>query len=197
MKLSQADSYYDLYKAEIESAWVGREFPATAAGRFVPRRVMDSDTTSLDAALRAIADRGYAFSVIALNALNPARRPSAAPIAPNAVQPNLLSAYSSLILIPTWSNSFPWSRALQIQDELINEILPIFDAVVPDAGSYKNEGNWAERDIKQSFYGGTYERLEGIKREIDPSGFFYGITSVGFDQFEFDSDGRLCKVSKP
>lgn len=194
MKLAQADSYYDLYKAEIESHLAGLVFVPAVAGRFVPRKVMDVDTTDLDTALRAVADRGYSYAVIALNALNSVRNRTASPIAPNAVQPNFNDAYSSLMISPQWSNSLPWSEAQVLQDQLMNEILPIYDAAVPDAGGYKNEANWAEKDIKKSFYAGMYERLEEIKKEVDPSGFFYGITSVGFDQFEWDSAGRLCKA---
>ncbi len=194
MKLAQADSYYGLYKAEIESHLAGLVFPAAMAGRFVPRKIMDIDATELDKALRAVADRGYAYAVIALNALNSVRNRTAPPIAANAVQPNFNDAYSSLMISPRWTNSLPWSEAQVLQDQLINEILPMYDAAAPDAGGYKNEGNWAEKDIKKSFYAGTYERLEEIKKKMDPSGFFYGITSVGFDRFDWDSAGRLCKA---
>ena len=192
MKLAQADSYYDLYKAQIESQMAGLVFPAALAGRFVPRKVMDVNTTELDKAFRTVADRGYSYAVITLNVLNPVRNRTAPPIAPNAVQPNFHNAYSSVMINPRWSNSLPWSEAEVLQDQLMNEILPIHDAVAPDAGAYKNEASWAEKDIKKSFYAGTYERLEDIKTMIDPEGFFYGITSVGFDRFAWDSAGRLC-----
>lgn len=194
IKYTQAGSYYDLYKAEIEVHLADLVFVAAVAGRFVPRKVMDGDRTKLNTALRAIADRGYSYAVIALNALSAVRNATAPPIADNAVQPNFRDAYSSLMINPTWSNEMPWSEAQRIQEELVDEILPIFDAAAPNAGGYKNEGNWAEKDIKSSFYAGTYERLEDIKKRVDPEGFFYGITSVGFDQFEWDSAGRLCKA---
>ncbi|KAL4888148.1 putative isoamyl alcohol oxidase [Aspergillus ambiguus] len=194
MKLAQADSYFELYRAEIESQLADLVFVPAIAGRFIPRQVMDGDATELDRALRAVADRGFSYAVIALNAINAVRNRTAQPIAPNAVQPNFHRAYSSLMINAQWSNSFPWSEAQRVQDRLMNEVLPIYDAVAPDAGGYKNEANWAEKDIKKAFYAGTYERLEAIKKEVDPSGVFYGITSVGFDWFEFDSDGRLCKA---
>ncbi|KAL8663557.1 MAG: hypothetical protein Q9202_003745 [Teloschistes flavicans] len=194
IKLAQADSYYDLYKAEIESHLAGLVFPAAMAGRFVPRKVMDANPTELHTALRAIADRGYSYAVIALNTLNSVRNRTAPPIAPNAVQPNFNDAYSSLMISPRWSNSLPWSEAQVLQDQLMNEILPMYDVVAPDAGAYKNEANWAEKDLKQSFYAGTYERLDYIKKKVDPAGFFYGITSVGFDRFAWDSEGRLCEA---
>lgn len=193
MRLIEANSYYDIWKAEIESQTNGLAFGAAIAGRFVPRKVMDGDTTELDMAFRAGADRGYFYAAMALNALNSLRNRTAPPIAPNSVQPSFIDAYSSVMINAPWSNSLPWSEAQVLQDQLMNEIIPIFDAVVPASG-YKNEANWAEKDIKTSFYDGTYERLEGIKKKLDPSSLFYGITSVGFDQFETDSEGRLCKT---
>lgn len=193
MKLTEANSYYDIWKAEIESQMAGLAFGAAIAGRFVPRKVMDGDTTDLDLAYRAGADRGYFYASIALNALNPLRNRTAPPIALNAVQPSFINAYSSVMINPPWSNSLPWSEAQVIQDQLMNEIIPLFDAVVPAVG-YKNEANWAEKDIKTSFYDGTYDKLEAIKKDIDPLGIFYGITSVGFDKFKSDSEGRLCKA---
>lgn len=194
MRLHQADNYYDLYRAEIESHLTGLVFGPAIAGRFVPRRLMDANTTDLHTALRAITNRGYSFYALAMNALNPLRNQTAPPIAPNAMQPNFKTAYSAMMINPTWSNSQPWSEAEVVQDQLMNEILPIYDAVVPNAGAYKNEGNWAESNIKESFYAGTYDRLEDIKKAVDPFGFFYGITSVGFDQFEQDSEGRLYRL---
>ncbi|KAL9605944.1 MAG: hypothetical protein Q9179_000875 [Wetmoreana sp. 5 TL-2023] len=111
----------------------------------------------------------------------------------NAAQPNFNDAYSSLMISPRWSNSLPWWEAQVLQDQLVNELLPIYDAAAQDAGAYKIEANWADKDIKKSFYAGTYERLGYIKK-IDPEGFFYGITSVGFDRFAWDSAGRLCNA---
>lgn len=151
MKLAQADSYYDLYKAEIESQLTGLVFSVAVAGRFVPRKVMNGDTTALDAALRAIADRGYSYAVIALNAVNSVRNRTAPPIAPNSVQPNFQNAYSSLMINAPWSNAMSWAEAQVLQDELMDQIMPIYDAAVPDAGAYKNEANWAEKDIKKIF----------------------------------------------
>ncbi|KAJ3499207.1 hypothetical protein NLG97_g518 [Lecanicillium saksenae] len=193
IKYSQARGYYDLYRAQIQSHLEGLVFPATIAGRFIPREVMDQKPQNVGRALREIANRGYSFAAITLNAINSVRNQTAPPIAPNAVQPNFVAAYSSLMINPDWSNSMPWSEAEVLQKELVSEILPLFDAAIPNAGAYKNEANWAEKDIKGTFYGGTYDKLEAVKREVDPSSLFYGITSVGFDQFEWDNKGRLCR----
>ncbi|KAJ6788504.1 hypothetical protein PWT90_01618 [Aphanocladium album] len=193
IRYSQNKSYYELYRVQIQSHLEGLVFPATIAGRFIPRRAMEQDSAKVDMTLREIANRGYSFAAITLNAINTVRNQTAPPIAPNAVQPNFVDAYSSLMIYPHWSNELPWSEAEILQQELVSEILPLFDAAMPDAGAYKNEANWAEKDIRNSFYGGTYDELEAIKREVDPSGFFYGITSVGFDNFEWDNKGRLCR----
>ncbi|PLB35574.1 putative isoamyl alcohol oxidase [Aspergillus candidus] len=188
MRITQAQSYHDLFAAEIAPLLAELGFPPAVAGRFVPRQLMDGDTTTLDSTLREIADRGYSYSVIALNVINALRNDTAPPIAPNAVQPTFHAAYSSLMINAGESGN------RDVQQELVEEILPLYDAVAPGAGSYKNEGHWAERDVKMTFYGGMYERLEGIKNVVDPNGVFYGATSVGFDRFEWDERGRLCRV---
>ncbi|PKY03432.1 putative isoamyl alcohol oxidase [Aspergillus campestris IBT 28561] len=188
MRVTQAQSYHDLFAAEIAPLLAELALPPAVAGRFVPRQLMDGDTTALDSTLRAIADRGYSYTVIALNVINAMRNDTAPPIAPNAVQPTFHAAYSSLMI------NAGESGGLDVQQELVEEILPLYDAVAPEAGSYKNEGHWAERDVKTTFYGGMYERLEAIKNVVDPNGVFYGVTSVGFDRFEWDERGRLCRV---
>lgn len=188
MRITQANSYHELFTAEIASHLAELGFPPAVAGRFVPRRLMDGDTTALDTTLRAIADRGYSYSVIALNAINAWRNETAPPVAPNAVQPTFHAAYSSLMI------NGGDSTGRDLQRELTEEILPLYDAVAPGAGAYKNEANWAERDVKGTFYGGMYDRLEGIKDMVDPEGVFYGVTSVGYDRFEWDEKGRLCRV---
>ncbi|EGX93039.1 isoamyl alcohol oxidase, putative [Cordyceps militaris CM01] len=193
IKYAQADSYYALYREQILPRLGDLVLPATLAGRLVPRTAMDQNPASVHRALRDIAGRGYSLVVIALNAVSAVRNQTAPPIAPNAVQPNFVHAHSSFMINPGWSNALPWSEAQVLQDELVNEILPLYDAAVPDAGVYKNEANWAEKDLKNSLYAGTYQRLEKIKKEVDPAGLFYGIVSVGFDQFQLDGSGRLCK----
>ena len=188
MRLTQGNSYHEVFAAEIAPLLAELGFPPAVAGRFVPRQLMDGDTTALDTTLRAITDRGYSLMAIALNAINALRNDTAPPVAPNAVQPTFHAAYSSLMI----NAGEPGDR--DVQRELVEEILPLFDAVAPGAGSYKNEGHWAERDVKTTFYGGMYERLEEVKKVVDPSGLFYGVTSVGFDRFEWDQRGRLCRV---
>lgn len=42
-----------------------------------------------------------------------------------------------------------------------------------------NEGNFRERDWQNTFYGGNYERLRGVKRGWDPEDLFSARTTVG------------------
>jgi hypothetical protein len=189
-----ADNYRDLYVAHIEPGMAGNVFTPAVAGRLIPRKTLDENPVELHAALRNVTDRGYFLAVIAFNTSNPVRARLAPRIAANSLQPNLADSFSSIIISPRWSNSLPWSYGQELQVELMDDVLPILQAVTPGSGAYKNEANWAEKDLKASFYAGTYDRLAQIKQKWDSADVLYGVTSVGFDRWAADSAGRLCKV---
>ncbi|KAL4902112.1 hypothetical protein BDW74DRAFT_169818 [Aspergillus multicolor] len=67
----------------------------------------------------------------------------------------------------------------------------------PDGGSYANEGNVFSSTFKEDFYGPVenYERLERIKREVDPKGTLFVWGGVGSENWEYGlRDGLLCRV---
>ena len=52
-------------------------------------------------------------------------------------------------------------------------------AATPGSGSYVNETDWFESDWQRSFWGGNYDRLLRIKRQVDPAGLFVCHHCVG------------------
>jgi len=46
------------------------------------------------------------------------------------------------------------------------------EALIPEAGSYANEGDYFERDWQRRFWGASYARLLAIKRAYDPTNLF-------------------------
>ncbi|PSN59523.1 FAD-binding domain-containing protein [Corynespora cassiicola Philippines] len=189
---SLAAVYHDLYAATIGPLMAGNSFAPAVAGRFLPRAVIEANSTAWHAALRhatSVGDGRYFASVTTLNSRNPHR---VAAVAANALQPNFETAFSSLIISPRWSHTQPWSDAAALVRELEDEVMPVLEQVTPGAGAYKNEASWTQKNPQEAFYAGTYPRLADIKARYDPEGLLYGLTTVGSERWVSDSEGRLC-----
>lgn len=59
-----------------------------------------------------------------------------------------------------------------------------------------NEANFQQPDWQNVFYGTNYKRLKAVKKHWDPEDLFYGITAVGSEAWNADSDGRLCRSGR-
>lgn len=192
LQITHRDSYHGAYAATVEPLMAGISLAPAIAGRFLPRSVIESNSTAWHAALRevtSISNGRYALAVTALNAQN---NNCSTPVAANAVQPNFKDAFNSIIISPKWDNTEPWSDAGKLLDELETTVMPILEKVTPGAGAYKNEASWAQKNFQEAFYAGTYPRLREIKSKYDPNGIFYGLTTVGSELWVSDSQGRLC-----
>jgi hypothetical protein len=62
----------------------------------------------------------------------------------------------------------------------------------PDAGGYVNEVAPGDPNWKQTYWGSHYEKLEAIKKKVDPTTVFWCSPCVGADLLTYD-DERLCK----
>lgn len=122
-----------------------------------------------------------------LNAVNPAfRREASFIIGSSAVAENA-----------TAEELEEASRVLE------TEILGPLREVSPEGGGYLNEGDIAEPDWQDSFWGHHYPRLLEVKQKWDPREVFYVHHGVGTEDWEvLDGDagvqtqnGRLCKRS--
>jgi len=78
-------------------------------------------------------------------------------------------------------------------DQVTNVLVPKLEGLTPGGGAYLNEADPHQPNFQQVFYGNNYARLREIKMKYDPFSIFYGLTSVGSDEWEVKSDGRLCK----
>jgi Berberine and berberine like/FAD binding domain len=61
----------------------------------------------------------------------------------------------------------------------------------PDAGAYVNEASPGDANWKKSYWGEHYEKLETIKKKVDPANVFWCSPCVGADMLTYD-DERLC-----
>ncbi|KAK4197362.1 hypothetical protein QBC40DRAFT_232223 [Triangularia verruculosa] len=88
------------------------------------------------------------------------------------------------------------------RDEHSYKYTDVFKQLTPGAGSYMNEGDPAEKNWQDSFFGKNYENLLKIKKKRDPWGLFWAQTTVGSEEWRvFTADGypagqngRLCRV---
>lgn len=62
----------------------------------------------------------------------------------------------------------------------------------PEAGGYVNEAAPQDADWKKSYWGSHYEKLEAIKKKVDPTNVFWCSPCVGADMLTYD-DERICK----
>ena len=91
------------------------------------------------------------------------------------------------------------ARAKDLQAKKLTDY---WRAVTPGSGAYMNEGDPAEPNWQQSFYGGLYPRLLEIKKLWDPWGLFWASTTVGSEAWEVrvedgyphSQNGKLCRV---
>lgn len=98
------------------------------------------------------------------------------------------------MIVGPWDWDATWASNLQKQDTLVNDVLPALTELSPGSGTYLNEGNPAQRDWKEAFYGQNYERLKKVKESWDPDSLFFAQTGVGSDDWTIDQEGRLCKI---
>lgn len=161
------------------------------SNRLIPRDVVldPPQNANLSIAMRAITKTNdFSFMCIATNAYKPPSMPS------NAVLPAWRNATSLCMVGGSWDWTVPRSEMVAREYALEVEFMPALVAATPGSGMYLNEGNFAQADWQEQFYGGNYPRLKGVKDVYDPDGIFYGLTAVGSEEWDTDSDGRLCPV---
>jgi hypothetical protein len=76
---------------------------------------------------------------------------------------------------------------------LAHELTPALINATLGSGTYMNEGNFMLPGWQDHYYGENYPQLLQVKRKYDPDSLFYTTTAVGSEDWEIDSEGRLCR----
>ncbi|KAK3347034.1 hypothetical protein B0T25DRAFT_584102 [Lasiosphaeria hispida] len=171
--------------------------------RLLPRRNWDDDAlyeATWDAIQHGIEEGGYTFHGIAY-------APTAKVAGPIGADSAVNPAWRSAALHASYMETQPAGAITALdqreRDAKAKRYLDQWRAVTPGAGAYINEGDPAEPDWQNSFYGeANYGRLLGIKKKTDPWGVFWAQTTVGsegwevktWDGYPFSQNGRLCRV---
>ncbi|KAI1501877.1 hypothetical protein F5X99DRAFT_428134 [Biscogniauxia marginata] len=157
-------------------------------GRFLPRSLFltDESTTSVTDALRFIAKNGGVYSGMSVNVAR-------APFAPNSVHP-LWRSTQVVSVFGTPYDRFNYEANVAGQRHVTHVLAPALEALTPGGGAYLNEAGLHQPDFQEALYGNNYAKLKGIKEKYDPRDMFYGPTAVGSENWEIESDGRLCRT---
>ncbi|CAI6232812.1 unnamed protein product [Periconia digitata] len=132
-----------------------------------------------------------------------------------STQNAVLPAFRSAIMhaqgyLPSqhWDGTSPQLEPAEqaAQHKRLQEFMQGWRDITPGSGSYVNEGDAQSALWKEEFFGGNYERLEGVKGKVDPWGVFWVLGGVGSDGWEvrggvgggrdglYTQDGVLCRV---
>lgn len=125
------------------------------------------------------------------------------PYPDNAVNPAWRNAAMWAIAFHMWPQGSSLEVAARESRKLTEQWTKPWRDVTPGGGSYASEGDAAEPDFKQSFYGAEkYQRLLTIKDKYDPTSLFYAHNGVGSDRWYVTGqlkglptqNGQLCRV---
>lgn len=139
-------------------------------------------------AINATMQLGVQFIGQAVNVTRFAQ-PSIRAVLPQWRSAVVMSAYS----VP-YLDTVPFAQMEERQDFITQRVMPIVEAVTPNAGAYINEADYQQKDWQHVFYGENYARLLAIKRRLDPKGVFYNEIAVGSEGWKVKKDGRMCKM---
>jgi len=83
----------------------------------------------------------------------------------------------------------------------LKRVMDAIRASTPEGGAYFNEADVLEPEWQRTFFGSSYKRLLQVKRERDPWGLFYAVTTPGSERWQVEEkdglptqNGRLCLV---
>jgi len=173
--------------------------------RLFPRRNWNDDTlwnATMKAVRKSIERAGpeYTFHGIMHS---PTYEVAGWPGADSAVNPAWREGIMHASLMEKQAVGMSAAEAMD-KDEKVEELLDLWREVTPGSGAYLNEGDPAEPNWQQSFFGDLYPRLLRIKQKRDPWGLFWAPTTVGSEGWEvrteggyrYSQNGRLCRVEE-
>ncbi|TEA17243.1 FAD-linked oxidoreductase ZEB1 [Colletotrichum sidae] len=194
---SEHTSFLPAWKAGFPKEIVGGTAAKTACRLFPTENFVDAakfDATF--AAIKGLSDKGG--QVIGFGITG-----GPGPYPDNAVNPAWRGAAMFAISVIDWPLGSSAEVAAERSRLMTNEWMQPWRDVTPGGGGYASEGDVAEPDFQQSFYGtDKYARLLAFKKEIDPSGVFYANLGVGSEEWYVTrqleglptQNGRLCRV---
>jgi FAD/FMN-containing dehydrogenase len=192
-KITEYKSFYAAWQAEFPLE-PSSDISNVVSSRLLPRSNFASETgrNTTFAVLRQTVEAGQ--TLVAFNMATRGSNPD------NAVNPAFRNSVYHIIVS---TRIDPHSSAASInaaRTAFTNGTMQKWRDVTPGSGAYVNEADRLEPNWQASFWGAKYERLLGIKREMDPRDNFWANRAVGSEGWRVESadgvseNGKLCRV---
>ncbi|TVY87034.1 FAD-linked oxidoreductase [Lachnellula willkommii] len=184
--VATAPSFLSHYNETVGPELYAATSNSITSGRMLSRDNLANNVTAIGNAMRSITANGH-FRLLctAFNANGLVSKVSANAHGKTLCRIALSREYGI--------GAFPLKRCC---NELTNIATPALEAATPGSAIYLNEANYQQPDWQEQFYGDNYPKLRAIKEVHDPGNMFYGLTAVGSEAWEADSEGRLCRTGR-
>ncbi|QKX58297.1 uncharacterized protein TRUGW13939_05419 [Talaromyces rugulosus] len=110
----------------------------------------------------------------------------------DAVNPAWRKALIHAVASQDWT-PFDETERATVEHNINNVQVEALRRLVPESGAYLNEAYWNEPNFQQAFWGSNYERLQKIKKAVDPDDVFWCHVCVGSEEWK-EVRHRLCRV---
>ncbi|CAI6331748.1 unnamed protein product [Periconia digitata] len=157
-------------------------------GRLIPRSVLENNTAELTKVYSELISEGVLLAGSSANYEKRSGTPD------NAVLPAWRDTITQLQLITNWDSSAPWETMEADQAKITDVFMPKIEAVTPGSGAYMNEADFHQKNWQSTFFGQNYDELVRIKKRYDPLNVFYVLKGVGSEEWDVDTDGRMCRA---
>jgi hypothetical protein len=172
------------------------------ASRLFPRANWDNSTiyNATFSAIRATVEAGFTFHGVNFwTPLSVAGHPGAA----NSIAAHWRGAIMHADVFDDGFRGLSMARmtAGQFRERhgRLEEVMEGIRRVTPAGGAYYNEADVLEPEWQRTFFGEKYSRLLRVKRERDPWGLFWAVTTPGSERWRVleerglpTQNGRLC-----
>ncbi|KAH7324398.1 putative isoamyl alcohol oxidase [Stachybotrys elegans] len=192
-------TYYDHFGRDFGPLPYGQSASGLAifTSRLIPRAVVadarGEQSRKLMQALRHSVNHRDGLWVVGCVALDVSGFGSSTQ---NAVFPRWRDAVAGCVLVSAFDRTIPWEDMLDRKLDTVDNLIPALEEATPGGGVYANEVDPLYRgDIAMNLYGETYPRLLEVQQKYDPDRVFWGSVSVGYEHYEPDAEGRLCRTT--
>ncbi|EMD65059.1 hypothetical protein COCSADRAFT_190038 [Bipolaris sorokiniana ND90Pr] len=154
-------------------------------GRFIPRTLFESDQSIEKLVEAVMTSMQYSYARhgsggVQLYATGPDNFPDNGK---TSVNPIWRDSLWEIVMGQFWTTATPPNTLSPIQDIVTAMVEPL-KALTPGGGCYLNEGDWAEKNWQETFFGVQYEKLLAVKKRYDPTGLFNCWKCVGWTGYD-------------
>ncbi|TVY15434.1 FAD-linked oxidoreductase, partial [Lachnellula arida] len=194
--VNTVDSYYEMYNVYLAPGGEKLGLGTALGSRLIPASQFESAASQealLDALIEVqdmvtyptrsndtlLLSYGVPFQILVTT---PSNYPTTAANDTSAIHPAWREAVWHMVLNVPFSNSAD-AADIQTAFEIATNTTDVLRDLIPDGGAYLNEADTFEKDRVGTFWGQEkYDRLVGIKTELDPGNLLTCFGCIGWDE---------------